>query len=198
MIARAEVGDSVQPSPPHGATNPPAHRVEIDRGRTSHRERVAGARSLQAPATGRGAASRAIASRGTTSRRRPMIGRGRPNPQAPALSGSRGSASRRGTRRAAIDRGTRSGPRAKNVPGPRSRRVRHEAIGRGAPSRRPRAIASRGRTSRSGRAVRQNRTRETAARTCASVATMNRPIATDMTRAPQCVRVVPAEALSAC
>jgi hypothetical protein len=201
IIARAEVVTSVRPSLRPGATNPRARRVGIDRGRTSHRETVAGARSRQAQASGPGTESRATASRGPANRRRPATGHGRPNPRALARSGNRGSASRQATRRAAIgrgptirqavhriaiDRGMLSGPRARSVLGPRSRQVRREAIGRGAGNRLPPAIENRGKRNRSDRAVHPIRISETAARTRASVATMNRPIATDAARCPRC------------
>jgi len=157
--------------------------------------------------------SRGTESPGATNRRRPMIDRGRQNRRARERSGSRGPASRRATRcaaigrgrtnrwkanREAIDRGPRSrrvrrgaigrGPRRRRVRrgvtgrGPRSRRVRHEAIGRGAERGQARAIGSRGKRNRSDRAVRPSRIHESAARTRASAATMNRPIATDVGR----------------
>ena len=157
--------------------------------------------------------SRGTESPGATNRRRPMIDRGRQNRPARARSGSRGSASRRATRRAAIGRGPTNrqkanraaidrGPRSRRVRreaidrgrrsrrvrreaigrGPRSRRVRREAIDRGAARDQARAIGSRGKRNRSARAVRPSRIRETAARTRASAATMNRPIATEAGR----------------
>jgi hypothetical protein len=141
--------------------------------------------------------TRRAAIRGPTSRQKAnhaAIDRGPQSRRAHREAIDRGPRSRR-VRRGAIDRGPRSrrvrreaigpGPRSRRVrreaigPGPRSRRVRREAIGPGAARDQARAIGSRGKRNRFARAVRPSRIREAAARTRASAATMNRPIATD-------------------